>query len=155
MLKARGEERSYPLECLSDTHGFHQLLVGLAGRVDVEVEGRGSAVVPGGACVIPAGATHHYLGIEAANRCRVLDLATGDAALDACFEHIHFLRLPLSDLQSRSGQALLASLIGAPAFWWRCWRPSSGAVIRWRHACWRAFRPLRWPGTVWERPSSP
>ncbi|WP_170214866.1 helix-turn-helix domain-containing protein [Halomonas halmophila] len=115
VMQASGEERSYPMECLSDTHGFHQLLVGLAGRVDVEVEGRGAAVVPGGACVIPAGATHHYLGIEAANRCRVLDLAIGDATLDACFERIRFLRLPLSELETQGDQALLASLPGAPA----------------------------------------
>ncbi|MFM9268637.1 AraC family transcriptional regulator [Halomonas elongata] len=111
---ASGEERSYPLECLSDTHGFHQLLVGLAGRVDVEVEGRGAAVVPGSVCVIPAGATHHYLGIEAANRCRVLDMAVGDDALDALFERIRFLKLPVAEVQGGNDQDLLARVAEAP-----------------------------------------
>lgn len=111
---ASGEERSYPLECLSDTHGFHQLLVGLAGRVDVEVEGRGAAVVPGSVCVIPAGATHHYLGIEAANRCRVLDMAVGDDALDALFERIRFLKLPVAEVRGGNDQGLLARVADAP-----------------------------------------
>lgn len=50
-------ERSYPLDCLSDTHDYHQLLVGLDGRLDVEIEGRGAAVAAGGVCLIPAATT--------------------------------------------------------------------------------------------------
>ncbi|MDN3556200.1 helix-turn-helix transcriptional regulator [Halomonas maura] len=107
-------ERSYPLHCLSDTHDFHQLLVGLDGRVDVEVEGRGAAVAPGGVCLIPGGATHHYLGMETGNRCRVLDLPVGDDRLDALFARIRFLRLAADEARRASDAALLAQLTGAP-----------------------------------------
>ncbi|GAA0631683.1 AraC family transcriptional regulator [Halomonas beimenensis] len=107
-------ERSYPLDCLSDTHDFHQLLVGLGGRVDVEVEGRGAAVTPGAVCLIPAGATHHYLGLEAGNRCRVLDLPAGDDRLDPLFERIRFLRLAGAGVREASDAILLAHLAGAP-----------------------------------------
>lgn len=107
-------ERAYPRDCLSDTHDFHQLLLGLDGRVDVEVEGRGAAVTAGGVCLIPAAATHHYLGLETGNRCRVLDLPAGDERLDALFSRIRFLRLPADQARTASDGALLAALGGAP-----------------------------------------
>ncbi|MDR5866076.1 helix-turn-helix transcriptional regulator [Halomonas koreensis] len=107
-------ERSYPSDCLSDTHDHHQLLVGLDGRVDLEVEGRGAAVVPGGVCLIPAEARHHYLGVDAGNRCRVMDLAVGDARLDALFAAIRFVRLPPDMAREAGDAALLNALAGAP-----------------------------------------
>ncbi|MBB3232126.1 helix-turn-helix transcriptional regulator [Halomonas stenophila] len=107
-------ERSYPLDCLSDTHDFHQLLVGLDGRVDVEIEGRGAAVAPGSVCLIPAAATHHYLGLGAGNRCRVLDLPVGEPHLEALFERIRFLRLAPEEGRELDDDALLSRLTGAP-----------------------------------------
>lgn len=113
-VRSGSVERSYPLDCLSDTHDFHQLLVGLDGRVDVEIEGRGAAVVPGSVCLIPASATHHYLGLDADNRCRVLDLPTGEEALEALFDSIRFLRLAPEEGRELDDDTLLSRLTGAP-----------------------------------------
>ncbi len=110
-------ERRYPPDCLSDTHDHHQLLVGLDGRVDVEVEGRGGAMAPGGVCLIPAAATHHYLGLDLDNRCRVLDLPVGEDAVDALFARIRFLRLSPEEARGLGDEALLARLGGAPPWW--------------------------------------
>ena len=110
-------ERCYPPDCLSDNHDHHQLLVGLDGRVDVEVEGRGAAVVPGGVCVIPAAATHYYLGLGIDNRCRVLDLPVGQDAIDALFERIRFLCLSPEEARGLDDDALLARLGGAPPWY--------------------------------------
>lgn len=110
-------ERRYPPDCLSDTHDHHQLLVGLDGRLDVEIEGRGAAVAPGGVCLIPAAATHHYLGLDADNRCRVLDLPVGEPAYDALFAGIRFLRLAPEAARRLDDGALLARLGAAPP--WR------------------------------------
>lgn len=107
-------ERSYPLDCLSDTHDFHQLLVGLDGRVDVEIEGRAAAVAPGSVCVIPAAATHHYLGLDADNRCRVLDLPVGEPHLETLFDRIRFLRLAPEEGRGLDDDALLSRLTEAP-----------------------------------------
>ncbi|WP_304524847.1 AraC family transcriptional regulator [Halomonas sp. I5-271120] len=53
--------RSYPDRVLSDRHGYHQLLLGLEGGVELEVAGRGRRVEPGVLVPIPAGETHYYL----------------------------------------------------------------------------------------------
>ncbi|WP_458526562.1 AraC family transcriptional regulator [Onishia taeanensis] len=53
--------RSYPDRVLSDRHDYHQLLLGLAGGVELEVAGRGRRVEPGVLVPIPSGDTHHYL----------------------------------------------------------------------------------------------
>ena len=108
-------ERADPLDCLSDTHDYHQLLVGLDGRVDVEIESRGAAVLPGSVCLIPAAATHHYLGLDADNRCRILDLPIGEGAVDVLFERIRFLRLAPEEAGRLDDDALLSRLTGAPA----------------------------------------
>ncbi|MCK2182882.1 helix-turn-helix transcriptional regulator [Halomonas getboli] len=114
-ITPRSVERSYPLDCLSDTHDYHQLLVGLDGRVDVEIEGRGAAMAPGSVCLIPAAATHHYLGLDADNRCRVLDLPAG-GAVDALFECIRFLRLAPEEAAGLDDDSLLARLGAAPGW---------------------------------------
>jgi hypothetical protein len=108
-------ERRYPADCLSDTHDHHQLLVGLDGRVDVEVEGLGGAMLPGSVCLIPAVVTHHYMGLDGGNRCRVLDLPTGGAC-DRLFERVRFLRLAPEATRELDDEALLARLAGAPAW---------------------------------------
>ena len=65
--------RSYPDRVLSDRHDYHQLLLGLAGGVELEVDGRGHRVEPGMLVPIPAGETHHYLAPRD-NQTLVLDL---------------------------------------------------------------------------------
>lgn len=109
------EQRSYPRHCLSDTHGFHQLLVGLKGRLDIEVEGRGAAVRPGSVCLIPAGSIHHYLGLDDGNLCRVLDLpCRGGDALERLFDRARFLSLPGDEIAGWNDFDLLARLAEAP-----------------------------------------
>lgn len=68
------EEHSYATFCATDRHDFHQLLVGLDGALDIEVEGRGGRIQAGSVCVIPAGAVHHYLALGTGNRCLTLNL---------------------------------------------------------------------------------
>ncbi|MAX33540.1 MAG: AraC family transcriptional regulator [Halomonadaceae bacterium] len=65
--------RSYPDRVLSDRHGYHQLLLGLEGAVELEVAGRGRRVEHGLLVPIPSGDTHHYLAPQD-NRTLVLDL---------------------------------------------------------------------------------
>ncbi|WP_168015020.1 AraC family transcriptional regulator [Halomonas salinarum] len=65
--------RSYPDRVLSDRHGYHQLLLGLEGCVELEVSGRSRRVAPGVLVPIPSGDTHHYLAPRD-NRTLVVDL---------------------------------------------------------------------------------
>lgn len=55
------EERAYPDRVLTDRHTFHQLLLGLKGCVELEVNGRGVRVEPGVLASIGVGDEHHYL----------------------------------------------------------------------------------------------
>ncbi len=74
-------------------------------------------MVPGGVCVIPAAATHYYLGLGIDNRCRVLDLPVGQDAIDALFERIRFLCLSPEEARGLDDDALLARLGGARLVW--------------------------------------
>lgn len=67
------ETRAYPDRALSDRHAFHQLLLGLAGCVELEVGGRGVRVESGVLAPIGAGDEHHYLAPRD-NATLVLDL---------------------------------------------------------------------------------
>lgn len=67
------EPRSYPGRVLNDRHPFHQLLLGLGGHVELDVEGRGLRVSPGVLATVASGDHHHYLA-PGANRVLVLDL---------------------------------------------------------------------------------
>jgi len=90
------EEHNYADLCATDRHDFHQLLLGLEGRVDIEVEGRGGRIQRGGLCLIPAGAVHHYLGLGKGNRCLTLNLADPELSREEqrLFDRIRFSRLP-------------------------------------------------------------
>ncbi|GGX48457.1 helix-turn-helix transcriptional regulator [Saccharospirillum salsuginis] len=90
------EEHRYADLCATDRHDFHQLLLGLEGCVDIEVEGRGGRIQSGGLCVIPAGAVHHYLGLGAGNRCLTLNLADPMLSPEErrLFDRIRFSQLP-------------------------------------------------------------
>lgn len=67
------EPRSYPDRVLCDRHVFHQLLLGLDGHVELDVEGRGLRVSPGVLTPVASGEHHHYLA-PGVNRVLVLDL---------------------------------------------------------------------------------
>lgn len=67
------ETRAYPDRVLTDRHGFHQLLVGLAGALELESAGRLTRVTRGVLVPVASGEEHHYLA-PGDNRVLVLDL---------------------------------------------------------------------------------
>jgi AraC-like DNA-binding protein len=56
----------------SHSHGHHQLLVGLEGILELELEGRGQRVGPGDALLVPPGERHDFES-AGGSRCLVLD----------------------------------------------------------------------------------
>ncbi|MCE8001684.1 helix-turn-helix transcriptional regulator [Billgrantia ethanolica] len=70
------ETRSYPDRELSDRHGFHQLLLGLGGALELEAAGRLIHVTRGVLAPVASGDLHHYLA-PGDNRVLVLDLPEG------------------------------------------------------------------------------
>ncbi len=82
------ETRSYPDRELSDRHGFHQLLLGLDGALELEAAGRLIHVTRGVLAPVASGDLHHYLA-PGDNRVLVLDLPEGwceALALEGLFE---------------------------------------------------------------------
>jgi AraC-like DNA-binding protein len=59
----------------SHSHEHHQMLVGLEGVLDLEVEGRGQRIGAGDALLVPAGERHDFESV-AGSRCLVLDSAS-------------------------------------------------------------------------------
>ncbi|NUN60539.1 MAG: AraC family ligand binding domain-containing protein, partial [Burkholderiaceae bacterium] len=66
--------RQYGASPGSHSHGHFQILLGLAGVLDLEVEGRGLRVASGGGCVIEPGARHDFESAHG-SLCLVLDSA--------------------------------------------------------------------------------
>lgn len=66
--------RAYGASHGSHSHGHHQLLVGLDGILDLEVEGRGRRVAPGDALLVAPGERHDFES-AGGSRCLVLDSA--------------------------------------------------------------------------------
>jgi len=56
--------RQYGASPGSHSHGHFQILLGLAGVLDLEVEGRGLRVASGGGCVIEPGARHDFESVH-------------------------------------------------------------------------------------------
>lgn len=56
----------------SHSHGHFQVLLGLAGQLELEIDGRGLRVPTGGGCVIAPGA-HHDFEARGGSLCLVLD----------------------------------------------------------------------------------
>ncbi|MGR4068590.1 helix-turn-helix domain-containing protein [Billgrantia sp. C5P2] len=67
------EARCYPDRVLSDRHGYHQLLLGLDGALELESAGRLTHVTRGMLAPVASGDVHHYLA-PGDNRVLVLDL---------------------------------------------------------------------------------
>jgi AraC-like DNA-binding protein len=68
--------RSYGAARGSHAHACFQILLGLDGELELEVEGRGQRIVAGGGCVILPGARHDFES-PSGSRCLVLDTAEG------------------------------------------------------------------------------
>lgn len=73
--------RHYGASRGSHAHGHFQVLIGLGGVLELEVEGRGQRIAPGGGCVVAPGDRHDF---EAAGGSRCLVLDTQQPAWTAC-----------------------------------------------------------------------
>ncbi|MEB3900855.1 AraC family transcriptional regulator [Pseudomonas putida] len=65
--------RHYRHDLIAHSHEHPQLVFGLGGRLDFEVQGRGAQVDRQGLMVVPAGA-HHACGSPSGSHCLVLDV---------------------------------------------------------------------------------
>ncbi|MEO1852656.1 MULTISPECIES: AraC family transcriptional regulator [Chromohalobacter] len=54
-------------------HAFHQIVIGLAGHAEFEIEGLGGTIAPLSGCIVPTSHVHYYEGIGD-NRQLILDL---------------------------------------------------------------------------------
>lgn len=135
-----------------DSHGSHdhdhfQILIGLTGALELEVNGRGQRIGPGQGCVVPPGERHDFESRQGA-RCLVLDSRAADWAgvqhhapsptvwalarylADACHQG-------LPQAQQAGPQLLLESWSGSPGL--------AGGVVRYR-------RPIDWTALAdWAR----
>lgn len=112
--------RAYGASHGSHAHGHAQVLVGLEGVLDLEVEGRGARVAAGDALLVPAGERHDFESLHG-SRCLVLD--SGDPLWSDCGV------LPHRPLQVASLAAWLShamdqplALAHAPALLLEAWR---------------------------------
>lgn len=65
--------RHYTHDLIAHSHDHAQLVFGLAGRLDFEVEGIGGEICPQGVMVLPFSA-HHACGSPQGSHCLVLDV---------------------------------------------------------------------------------
>ena len=65
--------RHYREDLIAHSHEHPQLVFGLRGRLDFEVQGHGARIDRQGLMVVPAGA-HHTCGSDAGSHCLVLDV---------------------------------------------------------------------------------
>ena len=71
--------RSYGASPGSHSHAHFQILLGLSGALELEIEGRGLRVGPGGGCVIAPGDRHDFASARG-SLCLVLDSSHPDWA---------------------------------------------------------------------------
>jgi AraC-like DNA-binding protein len=67
--------RQIPLDTATQhhAHDFHQIVIGLQGRAEFEIEGLGGAISAFSGCIVPANHVHYYVG-QGKNRQLILDL---------------------------------------------------------------------------------
>lgn len=113
--------RHYSHDLIVHRHDHAQLVFGLSGALDFEVDGLGSQVVQQSFVVVPAGA-HHACGSPNGSRCLVLDVP-GDDWIGQCLgEHAdasrrlldNSARLPLDAGQSQLVSWLASSPVEDP-----------------------------------------
>lgn len=74
--------RQIPLDTATHhhSHDFHQIVIGLRGRAEFEIEGLGGAISALSGCIVPANHVHYYAG-TGDNHQLILDLPTHTPAL--------------------------------------------------------------------------
>ncbi|MGQ4880454.1 AraC family transcriptional regulator [Billgrantia sp. LNSP4103-1] len=67
--------RQIPLDTATQhhAHDYHQIVIGLQGRAEFEIEGLGGAISAFSGCIVPANHVHYYVG-QGENRQLILDL---------------------------------------------------------------------------------
>ncbi|MBK5510942.1 helix-turn-helix transcriptional regulator [Pseudomonas sp. TH15] len=109
--------RQYTEDLIIHSHAHAQLVFGLSGALDFEVDGRGSQVVQQSFVVVPAG-MHHACGSPNGSRCLVLDVPGDQWIAQSLGEHADASRRLLDNagrLPLDAGQSQLVSwLAGSP-----------------------------------------
>lgn len=95
--------RHYSHDLIVHSHDHAQLVFGLSGQLDFEVDGHGSQVGQQSFVVVPAGA-HHACGSPDGSRCLVLDVPSEHWVLQSLGEHAEASRR----LLDTPGRLLLA-----------------------------------------------
>ncbi|MDO7895327.1 helix-turn-helix transcriptional regulator [Pseudomonas citrulli] len=113
--------RHYSHDLIVHSHDHAQLVFGLSGALDFEVDGRGSQVMQQSFVVVPAGA-HHACGSPRGSRCLVLDIPSDEWLGQSLGDHADAsrrlldssARLPLDAGQSQLVSWLAASPVDDP-----------------------------------------
>jgi AraC-like DNA-binding protein len=103
--------RQYTEDLIVHSHEHAQLVFGLSGALDFEVDGRGSQVVQQSFVVIPSG-FHHACGSPNGSRCLVLDVPNDQWIGQSLGEHAEASRRLLDNagrLSLDAGQSQLVS----------------------------------------------
>lgn len=107
--------RDYTHDLIVHSHEHAQLVFGLSGALDFEVEGQGSQVRQQSFVVIPSGA-HHACGSPDGSRCLVLDIPEGPWVTESLGEHAEASRRLLDNPARRTldtGQSQLVSWLAS------------------------------------------
>ncbi|AYC32246.1 AraC family transcriptional regulator [Pseudomonas cavernae] len=78
--------RHYSHELIAHSHAHAQLVFGLSGRLELEMDGRGSQVLRHSLAVVPA-ATRHACGSPGGSLCLVLDVPSANWLCDSLGVH--------------------------------------------------------------------
>lgn len=130
--------RHYGPSVGSHTHDHFQVLLGVQGVLELEVQGKGRRLAPGAGCVIAPGARHDF---EAADGARCLVLDTTHPAWAACPEHPTQSASALAlagYLQQALAQPMTLARQYGPLLLLDCWRAPLDAPTRQQ-------RTIRWP----------
>lgn len=107
--------RQYSHDLIVHSHDHAQLVFGLSGALDFEVEGHGSQVLQQSFVVVPAGA-HHACGSPHGSRCLVLDVPSDHWVGQSLGEHAEASRRLLDTpgrLPLDAGQSQLVSWLAS------------------------------------------
>ncbi|MHC8321720.1 helix-turn-helix transcriptional regulator [Pseudomonas sp. GB2N2] len=109
--------RQYTKDLIVHSHDHAQLVFGLSGALDFEVDGRGSQVIEQSFVVVPSG-FHHACGSANGSRCLVLDVPSVKWVAESLGEHADASRRLLDNagrLALDAGQSQLVNwLAGSP-----------------------------------------
>ncbi len=106
--------RHYTHDLIVHSHEHAQLVFGLSGALDFEVDGRGSQVVQQSFVVIPSG-FHHACGSPDGSRCLVLDVPDDQWLGQSLGDHADASRRLLDNagrLSLDAGQSQLVRMVG-------------------------------------------